>query len=203
MRAAFAAFAALLCTGCVVVGSDEPLFGAADAGTPQLRSGVWSMPHDKCEFDPAVPAADWPSCANPTIVRPGSMLGGFGDKDGPQTLGFVLAAGDPQVLQVEAPADRKPNEPRYVFAGLRALELDEQGRAVGVRVWLALCFMPPMKADAPEPKPFPGLTLKQGDSYCRASSPGPVREAVRRSERVELDGEAIQLTARWIRDGER
>ncbi len=192
---------ALLLCGCVPVGSDKPLFSAADAGGPGLRPGLWSIPNDKCVFDPATPVAAWPSCANATEVRDGRLIGGFGKTDGPaQSLDYVLSTGDPAVVQLKAPPDRKATDPEYVYFGLEPTQTDKQGRAVEAHVWMVLCFKPPLDKSARQPAPYPGLTMHKGDGFCRAVAPGPVRNAARLSRDASVQGDKVWLLARWLPD---
>ncbi len=193
---------ALLVSGCVIVGSDQPLFGSGDIGHAVLRNGVWALPDDNCQFEPSQPAVRWPQCANPTQVTDGRLTGGFGKADKPpQTIAIVLADGDPVVLQLEAPDDRKPDDPRYVYAALEPIRTDPQGRIVEAHVWLVLCFKTPLNPKAAKPHPYPGLVLRQGSQYCRATQQGPVRDAARLTRTNAIKGEPFWLTARWIRDG--
>ena len=198
-------------SGCVVVGSDNPLFSQADARGAALRPGVWSIPDDNCQFDPTQPLAKWPSCGNPTVVEGGRIKGGFGKADkAPQSIAYVLAAGDPVVMQLEAPDDRKPDDPRYVYAAVQPERTDASGRIVEAHIWLVLCFKPPLDASGPtKPHPYPGLVMRQGASFCRASNPGPVRDAARLSRDASVKGlkagdktDKFWLAARWIRDAE-
>jgi hypothetical protein len=203
---------ALSLQACAMVGSNTPLFSAADArGAPPLRAGLWAMPDADCkDFDPAKPAAEWPKCAN-LIKVSSEAVGGEEKQDDDSvkviSLRYILAAGDPQVLQLAAPADKKPDDPNFLYLGLRPGKLDEKGRAIEAQVWMALCEKPDSKAilEKRKPRPLPGLTPTADGKGCLASAPGPVREAVKISEgwlKAEDTG-AMIITLRWVRDGER
>ncbi len=210
LRSIVLAVLALACSGCALVGSDAPLF--QPGGALVLRPGVWSVPNGPCEFDAAKPVAAWPSCANAMVVSAASITGGFAGEDKTrQTIAYVLADGDPAVLQLQSQQERKPGEPVYVYAAARPLRKDPSGRVVEAKVWLALCYRPPVNLDGKGPagrpdrpqRPFPGLVMKPGDSFCRASTPAAVRNAALRSEGVTLAPDAPGLVASWRRDGAR
>lgn len=205
---------AAFCMGlgaCSVVGSDKPLFGAADAaGAPVLRPGVWAMPESDCKgFDPAAPATAWPDCANLIIVGPDTLSGNERQDDGSikkRSLPYILAAGDPRVLQLATPPDRKPEQPAYLYVGVRPGKKDTEGRVIEGDVWLVLCEQP--RSDHPfdkrPPHPLPGLT-QRGDSVCVATAQGPVRAATAATEKWLADMDDLDdavITAHWVRDGE-
>lgn len=206
MRTILACVLALATSACAVVGSDRPLFGAVDArGQAVLRTGLWAMPDEDCTFDPADKAKEWNDCANATFVSPTTFSERPNDHDEErETLGYVLAGGDPRVLQVQAP-DGKQN-PNYAYAGLRPLRLDEAGRIVEARVWLALCEPPPNpkdpSADDAKPKALaPGLLRDSKGGGCTATRASAARGAVTRSEAWASERE-LTLAARWIRDAD-
>jgi hypothetical protein len=208
--------AAMACLGlqaCAVVGAERPLFTAADAaGAPALRPGLWAMPEADCQgFDPARPADTWPECANMIIVRPGTVGGDEHEKDGSikkRELAYVLAAGDPRILQLAAPDDRKPDEPAYLFVGVHPGKTDAQGRLIEGRIWLVLCEPPPPTNRIFEkrtPHPLPGLRPMKDGEGCLADAQGPVRAAAVGSESwlKKADVEDAIITAHWVRDGEK
>ena len=100
-------------------------------------------------------------------------------------LPYVLAAGDPRVMQLAAPADRKPEQPAYLYVGVRPGKTDTQGRLIEGEIWLVLCEEPPDDDHIfakHKPRPLPGLT-QRGDSVCIATTKGPVKAAAAASER--------------------
>ncbi len=195
---------ALGLSGCVVVGSNEPLFGPEDAARVQLRTGLWSAPDEDCPFDPSRPVAAWPSCANPMVVTARAITGGFG-KEGapPETLAYLLAGGRPLVMQIEAPSDRKPGEPRFNFIGVRPTRLDERRRIVEVDAWLVTCTPPSARLPGKQSTTFPGFVMSPGDGFCLATRPGPVRHAAKRLEELKIHGQDLGLHARWMREPDR
>jgi hypothetical protein len=208
-KALTAAWLSLGLGACSIVTSQAPLFSAADgAGAPKFKPGVWSMPDNNCDFDPKSPPPTWPKCANATLVT-GTTLGDVpGGGASKQTVTYLLAAGDPVVLQLQAPAERDPTDPVFVYAGLRPTESDRKGRMTETKVWLALCAEPPSseKALKAKPRPLPpGLKPGKSGPYCIADDKAVVREAVRRSEAwaFRKDPTAMGLTARWVRDAEK
>lgn len=210
-RVALAVFFALTLGGCAMVTSDKALFTEADkAGAPVLRAGLWAMPDANCAYDEKAPALTWPKCANFTVVTDKTLSGGERSDGaaGPQVLGYLLAKGDPPVIQVAAPAEEKSG-PRFVYAGLRPTAFDEAKRVTAARIWLALCSKPPSAKDktlkAPPATLPPGLTKRPGDASCIAATADPVRKAVVRSEGWIASGgpDDFSLPAHWVREGDR
>lgn len=205
------AAAGLLLQACSVVSSEKPLFTAADAAAaPGLRPGVWVMLEPGCkDFDAARPTSEWPECAEHIIVTPTTLGGESKQRDGSmkaESLTYLLAAGDPRVMQLTAPADRKPDEPAYLYLGVRPLKTDKDGRITEGRIWLALCKEPPnpdRPLDQPKGPPLPGLKMLPKDAGCLADAPGPVRNAVKQTERwLSRPGyEETNLLVSWVRDG--
>jgi hypothetical protein len=195
--------------GCSIVGSDAPLFTAADsAGAPVLRPGLWAMPNENCDYKEASPASGWPRCANATVVTPERLAGGERGPSGETkgSLAYRIAAGDPPVLQVSAPEDEKEG-PRFIYAGMRSTKSDKKGRITEARIWLALCTKPPRfdgpKVPDPATEKLPeGLEARPGGA-CIAKTAEAVRAAVARSEAwLTSGGESDAfLIARWVRDG--
>jgi hypothetical protein len=210
-RPAVAIFLTLMLGGCAVVTSDRPLFSAAErAGAPVLKPGLWAMPNADCRYDEQAQAATWPECANPSVVTAATIAGGERDASGrtSQVLAYVLARGDPPVVQVAAPPS-EPKGPKFVYAGLRPTAFDGDRRVTAARIWLALCARPPRAKDAtltPPPETLPpGLVKRPGDPSCVAAAADPVRKAVVRSEGWIAAGGAddLSLSAHWVRDGDR
>ena len=203
--------AALSLSACAVVSSERPLFSAADApGAPVLKAGLWAMPVGDCKFSLRGSALKWPECANGAYVSPSALVGGKRDASGAfsEALNYRLAAGDPAILQIEAPADREPGDPKVIYLGVRPLAADGDGRVTKARVWLALCAKPPLMDGGSLGKPaklMPGLTAIKGREECLARTTTAVRNAARQSEAWAFSGEGedFGLVARWIRDGDR
>lgn len=193
----------LLLGGCNRVHTDHPLFFASDApDAPRLRDGVWLIEDgdDDCRFDERKPATRWPDCADWMLVRGGEMLGYDREEGGPgewTSLAFVLAAGDPLVLQIAMTDEGKPD---YQYFGIEG-EAAVDGRITALVSWPVQCGPPPPKAAAGEKpryvtlEPLPGMTL--ADDSCTADSAGTVRNAARASRAWEPE----PGMARWVRDG--
>ena len=211
LRIVAVVWAALSLSACAVVSSDRPLFSPLDAaGAPILKPGLWAMPVGDCRFSMRGPALKWPDCANGAYVGPSTLVGGKRDAAGAfsNALDYRLAAGDPAVLQIEAPADRDPGDPKVIYLGVRPLASDGDGRVTKARVWLALCAKPPAMdaGDRSKPTKLPvGLSAIKGPEECQARTQAAVRNAARQSEAWAFggDGDDFGLVARWIRDGDR
>jgi hypothetical protein len=190
----------LLLGACNRVITDAPLFTASDApDAPRLREGLWVMlTDDDCRVDTRRPAHRWPGCASPMIVRGGELLG-YKQEDGKpgewERMPFVLAAGEPVVLQFESTED---DGVTYQYFGLEG-ERMEDGRYAAFRMWPVLCGPPP----PPTPKgeatryvtlqPLPGMTIREDN--CTTTSAGSVFAAAAASKAWSEDF----ARARWVR----
>ncbi len=192
----------LLLGACNRVYTDQPLFFASDApDAPQLRDGLWLIEsEDKCRVDTRKPVSRWPKCAQWMLVRGSEILGFDPAEDGPgewNSLPFVLADGDPVVLQMTMTAEGKTN---YQYLGVDAVRSEGGSRIVSFRAWPVLCGPPPPRPAKGEEEryvtlePLPGVTIV--DNNCTAGTQDVVRAAARAS-RAWGDGTD---SARWIRD---
>jgi hypothetical protein len=201
MRIVLVTLAAMTLSACNVVMSREALFTKADEDrAAPLKDGLW-IQTDKddgdCALDPAKPAAEWPECAEPQIIQGGLMV----DPSKPAAPEpFVLAAGDPRVLQVKI--DDKGLR-AFLYGAVKPVRRDAQGRVVEARTWITLCGEPP-----PEPKdakgpgdyltktPLAGLKPDVDTGSCWASDAASVRAAAKASEAWDKDRSVI----RWVRE---
>ena len=211
LRIVAVVWAALSLSACAVASSDQPLFSPLDAaGAPVLKPGLWVMPVGDCKFSMRGSALKWPDCANGAYVGPLTLVGGKRDASGAfsEAVNYRLAMGDPAILQIEAPADREPGDPKVIYLGVRPLAADGDGRVTKTRVWLALCARPPQLDVGTLSRPAklpPGLIAIKGREECLARTQTAVRNAARQSEAWAFGGggEDFGLVARWIRDGDR
>lgn len=204
--------AAAVLAGCNIVTSTTPMFTAADArGQVQLRPGLWMTEKADCVFDTRLPLASWPDCTDSWVIRPGAIVGGRESGAPPSSWKVyrtVVARNDPPVLQVALDGGPGESQLYYVYAGLKPLKLDDRGRIVEYRYWLALCGPPPASdptGDASQTvtaHPIDGLVIDKENHDCIASAPGPVRVSARESEAWTDADELCRDRARWVRDGE-
>jgi hypothetical protein len=196
---------AVLLSACNDVYSERPLFGPADArGEAPLRTGLWAQRDAGCQFDETRPARRWPKCVEWMVVREGQLLDLDARRRAWTAYDYVLASGQPRVLQValEEPGAKLA----YFYLGLDPVRLDPQGRIVEYRQWAAECGPPP----PPDPsgkthrtltlEPLPGLTPRPDEDHaddCRADGAAAVRGAAKASA-----GWATSTDWRWVRDGE-
>jgi hypothetical protein len=206
LRALAIAGLCLTSSACIAVGSRDPLFASADgAGAPQPRTGLWASPDEGCNFNPEQPASSWPGCANGTVVR-AHVLGPPGDPG--SLMDYVIANGDPLILQTPWPRSHAKAPPKYGYTWLQPTRTDEQGRFTEAKLWFVLCgeqAPPPrnMETDrktAPPDnfKPAEGLDWHQGDDFCMASS----KETVRAAAKASVGWTADPSVVKWIRDAE-
>ena len=220
--------AALFCVaallgGCNIVVSKTPVFAQADtAGTPAFRPGLWVGEKDDCHFNEATPADKWPDCAEPVIVTPGEVRG-VGAQAQKQSTPYLLAAGDPLVLQAQADVDLsggadasasgnghasasvsvEGSAPRpFLFLGVHPLSFDHQGRIIRMEQWPVMCGppppeptpgTPPEKASYVTRNPLPGLTIE--DQVCTPANKAAVINAARQTRAYGQ----VQ-TSHWVRD---
>ncbi len=188
--------------GCNMVYSEQPLFTAADAaGAAPLKPGLWLSDDTKCRVRESQPVQTWPKCASWTVVRAGQLLE-FKPPAWTST-DFVLASGEPRVLQAPVTAE---SGAAFMYAGLEPLRTDPEGRITAFRTWSVQCGPPPPEPPAPPAgqngpekrsvttQPLPGLEIK-GDN-CIAREQGPVRAAAKASKAWE----ASPSSAHWVRD---
>ena len=203
----------LVLGGCNRVVTPTPLFSQADAaGAPVLRDGLWLLENkvdiqlfasndDRCRVDTRKPVNRWPACASWVLVRGNEMLGYRGVQEASlawESMPFVLAAGDPPVLQVGDPGDDSASI-SYSYFGVGQVERGNDGRATAITVWTVDCGPPPAQVKG-EPTRFltrdllPGL-IADGDN-CTAESPSAVRGAATASRAWNTEPGRL----RWIRD---
>jgi hypothetical protein len=208
--------------GCNLVVSTTPVFTDADAaGHPPLRAGVWASPDDGCAFKPDTPFDSWPGCANGALITADAILGpaqtpstpdasdsGAPPKAAPPTaVPYILAAGDPRVLQVHfapSPTPGFPTMAYFWFIAVHPTALDHDGRITAAQIWPIQCGPPPPKkpikgnADANDlatRHPLPGMTLNNG--LCTPAGKAAVLNAAGPS-RAWADKIGV---LKWVRDG--
>jgi hypothetical protein len=155
-----------LLAACSMVGSEQPLFKASERAAWPLKPGVWALLDEerKCKKPADTRYARWPECAIPVLVRADKVFipkGAAIDEDA--SLPYLLAGGDPMILQFTGPEDRAPDEPPYAYLAVRATKAD------GTEARVAFPECP--RQDAP---PTPGLKLTS--KGCLASTASIVRQ---------------------------
>jgi len=190
--------AAQLLTACNGVVSSKPWFSQA-GDAPQLREGVWRLTSDKpCNVDERRPLTTWPDCALGLVVRASEIQGYQRDDKGrvkPFTLPYVLAAGDPAILQLD---DTTANPLKFEYAWLTRVRRDNKGQVVEVRGSTVGCG-PSSGSPGGQPALYPGVTAQSGG--CVADSVDSLRAAAKSSTR---DGPPQDVfNARWLRAGDR
>ncbi|WGM39243.1 hypothetical protein [Caulobacter sp. NIBR1757] len=199
-------------SACNMVVTSEPTFLAEDQGMPTLREGLWVNKEKGCKFDIKAPATKWPECAHWIVVK-GSAMTGVSDKGEAFNLPFILAAGDPRVLQIQLEDEKKGEDGKaatlYLYMGLKALKTDKEGRITAYSGWMVQCGPPPPK-DAKKPdgnprygtlEPSPGMIMDDELSGCAPESKVALIKAAGLSEDFE-DGGTGGEDSRWVRDGD-
>ncbi len=216
-RATILRLAVVLCAAfglgaCNLVVSQTPMFAGADAShAPGLRPGVWAAPEPKCEFKASDPVNQWPSCANPGIIdtdairpMPGSQAAAQQQID---KVPYVLAAGDPRVMQVEIKLTLVKDAPAttfFYYVALTPTAFDHDGRIVAAQLWPIQCGPPPPQpkttdqdtdpSDMVSKHPLPGMKVDKG--VCAATDKAAILGAARPSRAW-----ADQIsTLKWVKD---
>ena len=220
LRTLAALAAVLLLGGCNLVVSETPVFTAADAaGAPPLKPGIWAAPQPNCDFKPADPLAQWPKCAGGAAITPTAILAAVDPSSlmapdqpppasakPPLKVPYVLAAGDPRVMQIHfvLPIDPAIKAAFFYFIALRPIAHDADGRIIDAEVWLVQCGPPPppsgkgAAADqgAITDHPLPGMTVTKGE--CNPTGKAAVLNAAQPSH--AWAGDQVG-TLHWVRDG--
>jgi hypothetical protein len=228
---------------CSVVSTERPMFGPTDArGAPVLKAGLWALPERGCRFKPRADPVKWPDCVQALEIRAGQIRDLKPDTEaqrkhqarvgGDKPMSFLLAAGDPPILQVQSSGEGAPS---YFYFGLRPLASGVDGAIIRARGWIALCKDPNAPAPAPvqalppapspakpvpkgrrpgkgakvEPPPPPpngllaGLTPVPGRG-CTATTAASIARAVAANEAWAFTGDKDETgwTAVWVRDFE-
>jgi hypothetical protein len=218
-----------LLSACNVVMTKDPLFTQKDAaGAPPLRPGVWMFFKDAdCQVDEARPFVEWPSCAGGGLVGDDEISGhkSSAPADQLESSPYVLAAGEPRVIQIQvdvdlsaqasaegtgdaqvsASAPQSAHARPYAYAAVQPTKFDDKGRIVAFTLWPVQCGPPPPKNAKGEDtamatlKPLPGIQMKKDDAVCTTTSPAALRNAAKASRAWTDD----PRTAYWLRDGPR
>ena len=231
VRLALIAAGLALLSACNVVLTKDPLFTqAAGAGAPNLRPGVWLFFKEAdCKVDESKPFTEWPDCAGGGLVTPGSVVKGHkanAPADQLEDSPFVLAAGEPRIMQVPVDIDMSmqaeasasgdatvsasaspPAHARpYAYAGVRPTRFDDQGRITAFALWPVQCGPPPPKdkngndTGAATLNPLPGIEMKPGDAVCSTRSVAALRNAAKASEAWAPQPRG---DSHWLRDAQR
>jgi hypothetical protein len=204
--------AALGLGACNLVMSQTPMFTTADAvHAPGLRPGVWTSPDAKCDFKTSDPVDKWPSCANAGLIdaeairpTPGSQAAAQQQID---KVPYVLAAGDPRVMQVEIKLVLVKDAPAttfFYYVALTPTAFDQDGRIVAAQLWPIQCGPPPPQpkttdqntdpADMVTKRPLPGMKVDKG--VCTPADKAAILGAARPS-RAWADSVG---TLKWVKD---
>lgn len=203
---------------CNMVVTKDPVFSRADgAGAASMRPGVWNGDSSSadCKVDESKPLSQWPECANGFVVLDDHRLGSFVDQSGARawsTTEYVLAGGEPRILQVHVTLGTDPVMPTvYLYAAYRPTRFDDQGRIVAGQSWVVICGPPPPAPASSsgthgKPRtgtlhPFRGLTMDSDGNNCTPDSPAALREAARQSRALTAPKDIS--ASHWVRDGDK
>ncbi len=177
-------FALLLAAGCdrpSKLYSETILFHYRDPAAV-LKPGLWLWEREGCPVDVRQPTYQWEDCAETANIGDGWT----GDLI--LRYPFVIAAGNPRVMQIEYAGD-------YVgYDYIAALEMDTQGQVVAMYREPLACTIEPALAPG-EPPPAGGFPMVPG-------APCPVKDAaaVLRVAADAAAGPAKAPNFRWVRE---
>jgi len=193
------ALATLPLCACNTIVSSKPWFVHA-AGAPQLREGLWRGLSDQpCDVDEKQPVQTWPTCAFAFVVRASDITLYERDDKGqatPSTVSYVLAAGDPAILQLD---DTTAKPPQFEYAWLTPVRRDGQGRIIELRGGGVGCGPGKTATAGAQPGLYPGVTVQNG--ACVAASVEVLRAAAKSS--IGDDDPTMVAHVRWLRAGDR
>ena len=193
------ALAALPLGACGTIVSTTPWF-APSASAPQLLPGVWRAESPgPCDVDDKKPVQTWPTCAFGVVVGARTLTLYEHDDKGqlkPQTVSYVLGAGDPVILQLD---DTTAKPPLYEYAWLTPLRRDAKGRIVEARGGGIGCGGRSSMGPDNQTANYPGVTT-QSDG-CRAGTLAALKGAAKASV-GDTDPKDIGQV-RWLRAGDR
>lgn len=205
--------ASLTLGACNLVVSQTPMYAVADAAhAARLRPGVWASPKEGCEFKASDPAAQWPECASGGIIDDEAIRQIPGTQSQPAQVKvdhfpYILAAGDPRVLQLEVSFAVDPKQPPktlFYYVGLKPTGYDADGRITAAEVWAIQCGPPPPPAkqgDQIDPsemvtkQPLPGM--KVDDSGLCSPADKTAIFAAAKPSRAWADPVGV---LKWIKD---
>jgi hypothetical protein len=196
--------AALMLGGCNLVVSQTPVFSSSDAaGAPPFKPGFWASPDPGCDFKESAPFDAWPKCANGSEIQrdaliatvdPTAVTATTSDNktaSGPKKVGlpYVLAAGDPRVMQVDLhiPEAGLGQLGFFYFVAVKPTRFDDDGRITAAQLWPIQCGPPPppqttqsanggdLTKGAVTEHPLPGLKIANGE--CNPVDKDAVRNA--------------------------
>ena len=175
---------------CNMAISETPLFADADKAGFTPRDGVWLSDDAECRFDSTLPEFQWPKCAIWAIVNgsTGAMLVRSG-KDEEQQARFVIAKGDPLIVQILWRDDAKEDgKTFYVFFAIEPGSAGSDKTFTTAATWEVKCGT--KDASMSDIKPYPGI-----GGECRPSSQDAIRSAALASRATAEMG----MTWRWLR----
>lgn len=195
--------AAAVLSACNIVVTETPMYAQADAsGAPQLREGVWAMLEGDCKADVTADPSTWPECAEPVTIQDGKFSGK--NKEGEEeTLPYILAAGDPRVMQIEL-IEPDSKVTLYFYTGVEPLKVDDKGRITAFKAWMVQCGPPPAK-DAKrangQPRfvsetPTEGMQVDPEETMCMPVDKAALARAAAASKGYEDDKGSRAIWAR-------
>ena len=193
------ALAVLPLGACNTIVSSKPWFQPA-AGGPQLLPGVWRADSEApCDLDEKQPVQTWPTCAFGVVVTASTLTLYEHDDKGqvkPQTVPYVLGAGEPVILQLD---DTTANPPQYEYAWLTPLRRDAKGRIVELRGGGIGCGGRSSVGPDNQVANYPGVTTQNG--ACMAGTLAALRAAARASVGDTEPKDIAHVS--WLRAGDR
>lgn len=165
---------------CNMLISETAMFSDDDRAQVLPQDGIWLSKDKDCEVDGGMPESYWPECALWVVVRgAGTDILLMDGKGQSESIGWLLAAGDPIILQGRwIDTAKPPHRSVYGFYGIDPLKIGPDGRLLAVSVWPVECGTQSNANDQIEP--FPGIRPD-----CHVPSKDAIRAAARLSRRPD------------------
>ena len=126
---------------CNMLISETAMFSDDDRAQVLPQDGIWLSKDKDCEVDGGMPESYWPECALWVVVRgAGTDILLMDGKGQSESIGWLLAAGDPIILQGRwIDTAKPPHRSVYGFYGIDPLKIGPDGRLLAVSVWPVEC----------------------------------------------------------------
>jgi hypothetical protein len=206
----------LILAGCEEgASSPQPFFAARDAALAQMKTGVWeltepscgktgsTLPTQNCELPLVVGVADiHPVFPSAPREASSSELEQHAKIAGALTVKYVLASGDPLILQLTMrKPDARPGEAadEQVYATVKPVRQDADGRLLEVQMDLVPCRPWNAQGNGPAFRAYFSGFRPSSDGGCVVSTAAALRDAVAGPPDPHRD--VFQL--KWVREGDR
>jgi hypothetical protein len=181
----------LALTACNMALSDHPMLSGEPKSAIKFKDGVWAAEDPDCKFNVKRPARRWPKCANWLVIDNGKVVGGPDAKPGEVPVEFVIAEGEPPILEFPLTDEGEKTPKGYAYLAIEPTASDAGG-ATAINLWGVACGTERVPGSTREIDPYPGI-----DKDCHPQSVSALRAAA-----VASRPSAAKVgRMKWIRAG--